>query len=45
MQKIRIYVSYKKRHTLIKNEIVTPIQTGRAISDEIFSEMAGDDTG
>ena len=42
---IQIFVSYKNRHELIKNEIVTPIQTGRAISDEIFSEMAGDDTG
>lgn len=44
MPKLKIFVSYKYKHTLLKNEIVTPIQTGRAISGEIFCEMAGDDT-
>lgn len=42
---IKIFISYKDRHTLIKSDILTPIQTGRAIASEIFYEMIGDDTG
>ena len=45
MSKIKIFISYKDRHPIIKSEILTPIQTGRAIADEIFDEMIGDDTG
>lgn len=45
MTKLKIFVSYKFKHPILENEIVTPIQTGRAISDEIFDEMIGDDTG
>lgn len=45
MEKIKIFVSYKDRHTLLKNDIVTPIQSGRAIANEILDEMLGDDTG
>ena len=45
MTKLKIFVSYKFKHPILENEIVTPIQTGRAISDEIFDEMAGDNTG
>ena len=42
---IKIFVSYKNRHQLIKSDIIQPIQTGRAIADEIFEDMIGDDTG
>ncbi len=45
MTNIKILVSYKDKHKIIKNTIITPIQTGRAIAEEIFSEMIGDDTG
>ena len=45
MTKLKILVSYKFKHPILENEIVTPIQTGRAISDEIFDEMIGDNTG
>ncbi len=45
MTKLKIFVSYKFKHPILENEIVTPIQTGRAISDEIFDEMIGDNTG
>ena len=44
-KKIKILVTYKSRHKIIKSDIFTPIQTGRAIADEIFDEMIGDDTG
>lgn len=43
--KIKILVTYKEKHKILKSEILTPIQTGRAISDEIFDDMIGDDTG
>lgn len=42
---IKILVSYKDKHKIFKSDIITPIQTGRALSDEIFEEMIGDDTG
>lgn len=45
MTKLKIFVSYKYKKPVFQNEIVTPIQTGRAISDEIFYDMIGDDTG
>ena len=45
MEKVKIFISYKNRNKLLKNEILTPIQTGRAIADEVFGEMIGDDTG
>jgi len=45
MTNIKIFVTYKDRHQLIKSDILTPIQTGRAIADEIFEDMIGDDTG
>ena len=44
-KKIKILVTYKGRHKIIASDIFTPIQTGRAIADEIFDEMIGDDTG
>ena len=43
--KIKIFRSYKTKQKLLKNNILTPIQTGRAISDEIFEDMLGDDDG
>lgn len=45
MTNIKIFITYKDRHTILKSEILEPIQTGRAISDEIFEEMIGDDSG
>lgn len=42
---IKIFVTYKEKHPTFESEIFTPIQTGRAIADEIFSGMIGDDTG
>lgn len=42
---IKIFVTYKNRNKIIKSDIITPIQTGRAIADEVFEEMIGDDTG
>jgi len=46
--KIKIIVSYKKKLpkiSVLKNDVIIPIQTGRAIADEVFDEMIGDDTG
>lgn len=46
--KVKIIVSYKKKLpevAVLKNDVIIPIQTGRAITDEIFDEMIGDDTG
>lgn len=43
--KVKIFVTYKDKHKLIKTDIIQPIQTGRAIADEIFEDMIGDDTG
>lgn len=45
MSKIKIFVTYKDKHKVLKSDIITPIQTGRAIAKEIFEEMIGDDTG
>ena len=45
MPKLKIFVSYKFKNPILQNEIVTPIQTGRVISDEVFDGMIGDDTG
>ena len=45
MSKIKIFVSYKDKHRIISSDIITPIQTGRAIADEIYEEMIGDNTG
>ena len=45
MTKVKIFVSYKYKKPILKNEIVEPIQTGRAIAEESFSGMIGDDTG
>ena len=42
---VKIFISYKDRHKILKSDILTPIQTGRAIADEIFDDMIGDDTG
>ena len=44
-KKVKILVTYKGRHKIIESDIFTPIQTGRAIADEVFDEMIGDDTG
>ena len=43
--KVKIFVTYKDKHKIIKSDIITPIQTGRAIADEKFEGMIGDDTG
>ncbi|MFI3300971.1 MAG: DUF4422 domain-containing protein [Candidatus Gastranaerophilales bacterium] len=45
MSKVKIYVSYKDKHIPLKSDVIKQIQTGRAIADEIFEEMIGDDTG
>lgn len=42
---IKVFVSYKEKHPVFESGIFTPIQTGRAIADEIFGGMLGDDTG
>ena len=42
---IKIFVTYKEKHQIIETDIVKPIQTGRAIADEAFEGMIGDDTG
>lgn len=44
-KKIKIFATYKNKNKIIKSDIIEPIQTGRAISEEIFEEMIGDDTG
>lgn len=45
MQKIKLLVSYKDKHKIIRSDIIIPMQTGRAIAGETFEEMIGDDTG
>lgn len=45
MKDIKIFVSYKNKNKLTNSEIIQPIQTGRSISNEIFEDMIGDDTG
>lgn len=43
--KIKILVTYKDEHKILKNDILIPIQTGRALSEKKYSNMIGDDTG
>ena len=43
--KVKLYISYKDEHRLLKNEIIQPVQTGRAIASKHFEGMLGDDTG
>ena len=42
---IKIFISYKNKHPFLKSNILVPIQTGRAVAEEIFEEIIGDDTG
>lgn len=46
--RIEIYVVYHKPSRLYKNEVLIPIQAGRALNhtdSEFFNQMIGDDTG
>jgi len=43
--KVKIFISYKEKHELLKSDILQPIQTGRAIAKENFDGMIGDDAG
>ena len=43
--KLKLFTTYKTKNKILKSNIITPIQTGRAIADEIFEGMLGDDTG
>ena len=45
MSKIKIFITYKEKHKILKSEILTPIQAGRAVSDAILPDMIGDDSG
>lgn len=45
MSNVKILVTYKNENKLLKSDILTPIQTGRAIADRHFENMIGDDTG
>lgn len=45
MSNIKILVTYKNENSLLKTDILTPIQTGRAIAEKCFENMIGDDTG
>lgn len=45
MSKTKIFITYNQKHKIINSDILIPIQTGRALSREIFDEMIGDDTG
>lgn len=42
---IRIYVCHHKKWEYVSNNVITPIQVGRKISDTILENMIGDDTG
>ncbi|MBR3631538.1 MAG: DUF4422 domain-containing protein [Elusimicrobiaceae bacterium] len=42
---IKIFVTYKEKNKVLRSNIISPIQTGRAISNEVFENMLGDDTG
>lgn len=42
---IKILITYKFQHALLKSDILTPIQSGRALSKIKFENMIGDDTG
>jgi hypothetical protein len=41
----KILITYKENYENLKSEILVPIQTGRALSNEKFEGMLGDDTG
>ena len=41
---IKIFLSYKDKHEVLKSDILTPVQGGRAVADEVFEDMYGDDT-
>lgn len=43
--RIKIFISYKDEHKLFKNDVIEPIQTGRAIASRHFEHMLGDDGG
>ena len=45
MTNTKIFITYKDEHEIIKSDIITPIQTGRAIAKKVFKGMIGDDTG
>ena len=45
MTDIKIFVSYKNKHTIIKSDILTPIQTGCALTNIHFGGMLRDDSG
>lgn len=45
MSNTQIFITYKDRHKIIETDIIKPIQTGRAIANEIFNEMIGDNSG
>ncbi len=45
MPKIKIFVTYKEKHRILKSDILTPIQAGRAIANEVIPDTIGDDTG
>ena len=38
---VKVLITYKEKHKLFKSDILMPIQTGRAIADEIFEDMIG----
>lgn len=42
---VKLFISYHDKHKIIKSDIIVPIQTGRAVADEVFEGMIGDDTG
>ncbi len=42
---IKIYLSYHDRHKLLKSDVLTPIQTGCAVAEELFEGMLRDDLG
>lgn len=42
---VKLFITYKTKKPIIKSDIIVPIQTGRAISNEKFEGMIGDDTG
>lgn|SRR5574344_129416 len=45
MVNFKLLLTYKEKHRIIKSDYLIPIQTGRAIADELFEEMIGDNTG
>ena len=44
-KKIKLLITHKKYSKILNEEPFVPIQTGRDISDEIFENMIGDNTG